>query len=118
VLETAAIDHVGADESAQFEQMVPVTPVACQPGCFQAEHGADRAFANASDEITKSRPVHCPAGRATEILVNHAHVAKAVTTRKVGELVLPPLALAVLLHLHPSGLANVDDSAACERLLW
>src|SRR5204863_490971 len=81
---------------------------------FEAEDSADVALTNAAYEIAKPWPVHRAARGATEILVDHADFAEAVTSREIDELVLQTLAFAILLHLHAGGLADVDHGTSVE----
>src|SRR5262249_60649490 len=61
------------------------------------------------------RPRDHPAGGATEIIIDPLDLAKAPAPRNLDELVLPPLALEVGLHLRLGGLPNIDDRLALQH---
>ena len=96
---------------------MPIASVPREPGSLEAEHSSHGSLADATDQIAEPRAIHRPARGATEIRVDHSHVAKAVAPREIDERVLSALALEVLLHLRSRRLTDVHDGATFQRLL-
>lgn len=115
VVNALGVDHAGADQAAQLEQVMPVTTVACQTGRFETEDTADRAFTQLSDQGLKPGPLGVAARRATEVVVEDGDVAKPIRSCQVGEVVLLSLALQVVKHLGARRLPHVHDRAPTEH---
>src|SRR5690606_6025306 len=63
------------------------------------------------------RSVNCTARRTPEVIVDHAHVLEATSTRKLDKPVLTSLAFAILLDLESRGLSHINDSSTLDNLL-
>jgi len=115
VIDTFGIDDPSTDETTELDQVVPVAAVACETGRFEAEHRTDDTLADLAHEISKAGPIDCTTRRTTEILIDDRHITESVGTCEIGEIILAPLALEILLDLRSRRLSHVDDSSAAKH---
>jgi len=52
------VDHPRSDQSAELEQVMPVTPVAGEPRCIQAQYGPDLTGTEPCNEALEAKPRH------------------------------------------------------------
>ena len=92
IVDAIEVDDTRLDKPAQFEQVVPVPAVACQPRSVKAEHGADFPGAQGGDKLLEAGPGHHAAGGAAEIVVDHIHGPETTTTCDLNQFILshPP----------------------------
>ncbi|HEY0778686.1 MAG TPA: hypothetical protein VGD56_12030 [Gemmatirosa sp.] len=91
---------------------MPVAPVASQPGGLKTEHRPDTPAADGGDEPLEAGALDEAGARAPEILVDDLDGREPHRAGRVGERVLPALALGVLDDLPGRRLADVDDGTA------
>jgi hypothetical protein len=103
------VDDTGLDQSAQLEQMMPVTPIACEPRGIETQHRTNLSGAQGGDQAIEAGPFDGAARSATKIVVNDVDVGEAASTCDFDQLVLPPLAFQVRLDLLWRRLANIND---------
>jgi hypothetical protein len=115
IVSAVGVDDVRAHEAAEFEEMMPVPPIAGETRRLETKHGPDQPFADLPDEAPKARTLHRATGRTSKVVVNHPDVLEAVGPGQIPEGVLPTLTLEILLHLPPGRLPNVDDGAAAQH---
>ena len=93
IVDAVEVDDARLDQAAQLEQVMPVAPVAGEPGGVEAQHGPDLAGAEPGDEPLEAGPGDHAARGAAEIVVDHLDVAEAPAPGDIDQLVLAPLAL-------------------------
>jgi len=116
IVRAVRIDHQRPDESAHIDQLVPVRP-------FRARQDASmQNTAPAEPEQTEATNFWKP-GRSTKPdperprwSSNHCNRGKSARARRIGQRVLPPLALGMLGDLPHGRLADIDYGAAAEVL--
>lgn len=116
IVDPFGVDHQGAGQGAEVDQMMPVPPVAGQPRGLDAVDRPHRSGADLGDQSLEARPGHLPGARTSQILVDHRHRHEARAAGGLGHLVLPLLALEVAQNLAHRRLPDVDDGAAREVL--
>src|SRR6185312_9718856 len=109
------IDDQRSNEPAELQERMPIPAVAGQPRGLNRDHSANSPFANRSEQLLESG-TRGAAPRATEIIVDHDHLAPAQLARTVGQAVLAALALFVVDNLVGRRLTNVDDGLASKVL--
>lgn len=110
------IDNTGFNESAQFQQMVPVATISREPRRIEAQHGTHLARAQRRDQAIKAGPRHGSARGSSEIIIDDLNVGKTVVTGNIYEVILPPLALEIGHDLGLCGLPHIDDGLALQQL--
>ena len=99
VIDAVDVDDARLYQAAQFEQVMPIPPVAGKTGGIEAQHGPDLARTQTRHQPLESRP-RCRAGsRAAEIVVDDLDVPEAVMPCEIGQLVLAALTFQVDLDL-------------------
>src|SRR5712692_6566768 len=93
---------------------MPIAAVPCEPGGFEAEHGADITGADVGDETLKAGTFNEAGPRPSQVVIDDHDVLKAEGLRLRGERILPLLTLHVVQDLPGGGLAHVDERAAAE----
>jgi len=114
IVDTVHVDDAGLNQAAQIEQVMPVPPIARQPGRVEAENGADLASAQRGDEPLEPWPCHGAAAGPAQVIVDQLDVVEALGSRDLDEVVLTSFALEIRLDLRLRGLTNVDDRLAPE----
>jgi hypothetical protein len=71
IVEAIRIDHDGAHQAAEFDEMMPVSAVTGQAGCLNAKHGANLSRADFRNQMLEPRPLHLAGSRAAKILVDY-----------------------------------------------
>jgi hypothetical protein len=99
VVHAVQIDDAGADQSAEFQKVVPVAAIAGKPGSVEAEHGPDFAGAKPCHELVETWPGHHAAGGAAEIIIDDLDIPKSSPPRFLDQVILPALALEIVLNL-------------------
>src|SRR5687767_15572415 len=94
---------------------MPVSTVARQPRCIEAQHCADLSSANGSNKPLEAWSVHRATRRTPEIIINYFNVDEAMVPRHFNQIVLPTLTFQVRLHLRLRGLAHIDHSLALQE---
>lgn len=102
------VDHTRADKSAQFQQMMPVAPIASEPRSVETQHGANLAGAKPGNQSVETRPRHCAARGASQVVVDDFDVAEAAAARFADQIILPPLTFKISLDLALGRLPDVD----------
>jgi hypothetical protein len=118
VVDPVKIDHSRLDQAAELEQVMPLTPVAGEPGSVEAQDRSHLSGTEPCHQPLEARPRHHSAGGAAEIVVDYLDVTKAAASGDVDEFVLAPLALQVALDLCLSGLPNIDNRFAPQHRGW
>src|SRR6266404_1970190 len=115
IVDAVLVDDQAVHEGAEFQERVPIAPVAGQPRRLDRQHGAGRAGADrreqtleAGTELTTARP--------TEIIVDDNDVLPAEHARSRHQGVLPTSALGVVEQLIRRRLPYVDVSVARQML--
>ncbi|KEC70757.1 hypothetical protein RLPCCGM1_p0531 [Rhizobium leguminosarum bv. phaseoli CCGM1] len=109
------IDNTGFDKSAQFEQMMPVAPVAREPRRIEAQDSPDLASAEPGDQTVEAGPRYRSTRRSPEIVIDNLDVDKAVATCDVDQIILAPLAFQIGHDLGLRGLAYIHDRLALKH---
>ena len=73
IVDAIEVDDTRLDKPAQFEQVVPVPALACQPRSVKAEHGADFPGAQGGDKLLEP-------GRATMPLAERPRSSSITST--------------------------------------
>ena len=115
IVDAVQVDHPRLDQSAEFEQMMPVAAVAGEPRGIEAQHGADLSGAKPGDQTFKARPCHRAAGGSSEIIIDHLDLPKAAGSRDIDQFILAASALGVCLNLRLGRLADVDHRLALQQ---
>src|SRR5438270_4518297 len=115
IVDAVLVDDQAVHEGTEFQERVPIAPVACQPRRLDRQHGAGLAGADrreqtleAGTELTTARP--------TEIIVDDNDVLPAERARSRHQGVLPTSALRVVEQLIRRRLPDVDVSVARQML--
>src|SRR5258708_36092411 len=111
IVDSVLVDDNGSDQSAELDQRVPVTAIACESRRLEREHGANTRFANRGQQALKAWPSDA-AARAPQIIVNYLHSGPAKLTGSIGERALPASALVIVHHLIGRRLPGVAVHAA------
>src|SRR3954454_4865895 len=98
--------------------MMPVPPVAGEPGGVKAQDGANLTGAEAGDKPLEAGARHGSACGAAEIVVNDLDIAEAPAAGVLDKIVLPALALAMDLHLGLCGLSHIHHRLAAQDRCW
>src|SRR5260370_39509190 len=93
------VEPACGDETAQFEEVMPVATIARQTRGLQTEYASDDPFADLSDERLEPGPSARAARRDPAVVVNNDDLAKPDGARVIREFVLRPLAREALLGL-------------------
>ncbi len=99
VVHTIKVDDASIDETAQFEQMMPVPAVTGETGGVEAKYGTDLAGTEPGDELVEARARHGSAGRTAQIVVDDLDILKSPAARFIDEVVLATLTFEMDLHL-------------------
>ena len=108
-VDAVQVDDPRLDQTAQLQQVVPVTSVASKPRGIEAQDGADFAGAPPRHEAIEARSGHHAAGRTAEVIVDDLHLRETSAASLCHEVVLPALAPQVVLDLRLCGLTHIDD---------
>src|SRR3954462_1760678 len=110
VVEPLAIGQDHAKHRAQFEQLMPIAVVACQPRGIQAEHQPGIAEPDLGDQPLEAVPFGARRPRLAEILVDDADplARPAETDSAIDQAILQLGAFLVLADLVDRGLAHID----------
>jgi hypothetical protein len=109
------VDDAGFHQSAQLEQMMPVTPIACEPRGIETQHRTNLSGAQGGDQAIEAGPFDGAARSATKVVVDHVDVGEPASTCDFDQLVLPPLAFQVRLDLLRGRLADIDHRLALQN---
>jgi hypothetical protein len=109
IVDAIRIDHDGADQTTEFDEVVPVSAVASQAGRLDAEHGANLSSAHLRNQMLEPGTLHLAGSRTAKILVDYLHLLESKLTSVVGRSILPTLTLLVVNHLSRRSLANIHD---------
>src|SRR5260370_29018191 len=99
-----------------MEQGVAVAPVPSKAGRLDAKHSAGRPRTDGRHQFLETRALHQTRSGAAEVVVDHCDRSKSVRACRIGQRVLPPLALGMLGDL-PHGRLSYIDSGAAAKLL-
>ena len=114
IIDAVEVDDPRLDQAAQLEQVMPVPAVAGQARCVEAQHSANLARAERSDELLEAGPGDHAARRAAEIVVDHLDRLEATSSGNVDQLVLAPPTLGVSLDLGLRRLPHIDHRLALQ----
>ena len=95
--------------------MVPVSAIACQARCFDAEYGPHLSRADLCHETFKSGSLHFAGPGTSEVLIDDLHLMKSELAGVIGQTVLPALALQIVNDLTGRRLPNINNSTALEQ---
>lgn len=115
IVDTVEIDHPRLNQTAELEQVMPVTTVARQTRGIEAKHGADLPGTQSCHQTLEARPGHHAARRPAKIVVDDLYTPKPAGPGDLYQLVLPSLALEIDLDLRRRRLPDVDHSLAREN---
>ena len=99
IVDAIWIDHDGAYQAAEFDEMMPVSAITGQTRSLNAKHGANLSRADFRNQMLESGALHLAGPRATEILVDNLDLLEAKLASVVGQAILPALAFLVVNHL-------------------
>ena len=99
IVDAIWIDHDGAHQAAEFDEMMPVSTVTGQAGSLNAKYGANLSGADFRNQMLEPRTLHLPGPRASKILVDDLDLLEAKLASVVGQAILPALAFLVVNHL-------------------
>src|SRR3954447_20529392 len=110
IIEALAIGHDHAKQRAQFEQLMPIAVVACQPRGIEAEHQPGIAEPDLGNQPLEAVSLGARRPRLAEILVNDADALArpAEPDGTIDKTILKLGALLVLADLVDRGLAHID----------
>src|SRR5207249_3348606 len=117
IVESIEVHQHRAHQAAHPDQVMPVATVPRQSRSLDANHGADFAAADFSDQALESGALHQAGPRASQVVVDHHDLLKAELARLVGQAILPSLALLVLKHLLGGRLPKVNDRPSMQPLI-
>ena len=109
VINPVEIYDARADKAAEFQQVMPIAPIAGEARSIETQHGSDIAGAKPRDKLIEARPGYRPARRTSEIVVDDIDIAEAAAARFVDQIVLTTLAFEVGLNLGLGRLPDVYD---------
>ena len=115
IIHAVQVDHTRLDQPTQFQQMMPIAPVAGESRGVEAQDGPDLARAKPRHQPVEAGPGRRSARRAAKIVIDHLDVLEAAAPRLVDEIVLPPLAFEIGLDLRLCGLPHVDYRLALQN---
>jgi len=84
-----------AHQSAQLEQMMPITSIARESRGLETEHRTNLSGAQGGNQAIEARSFDGATCSTTEIVVDHFDIGEAASTCDFNQLVLAPLALQV-----------------------
>ena len=110
VINAVQVAQQRAGQRAQLQQLMPLPARAGQPGHLDAQHDAHMIQPYLRHQPRKARTHVSPGGRMPQVLVNHQHPRRRPPQRDrpLGQPVLQPGGLGVILHLSRGGLADID----------
>src|SRR5450631_2039406 len=104
VVDAIQINDTGLDQATELQQMVPVTPIACQSRGVETQHGADLTGTQPRYQAVEAGPGHHAAGRSAKVIIDDFDLRKSTTAGLLNQVVLPTLTLQVGLYLRLGGL--------------
>ncbi len=81
IVDPIRVDDAGADQAAEFQQMVSVTTIECDVRSVKAQHRADLVRTSRRHEALEARSGYGATGRASEIIVDHLDLEESVAAR-------------------------------------
>jgi hypothetical protein len=79
--------------------MMPVATVAREPRRFETQNSPDLTGTELGYQLVKAWTFHRATRRATQVIINDLNVRKTMGPCDFHQIILPPLAFEVLLHL-------------------
>ena len=73
------VDDPGADEAANFEQLLPIAAVSSQSSRVEAQHRADLVLVHHRNQPIEAGAICRAAGRAPEVVIDHLNVPPSRT---------------------------------------
>lgn len=110
-IDSILIDNQRANQSAKFDQRVPVASIARQTRHLDRKDGTDAGFADHCQQLLEARTTDARP-RAAKVVVADCHIRPAKGMGTVGKSILTPPALMIIGKLIDGGLLNVDEGAA------
>src|SRR5208283_2850593 len=86
-IDAVLIDDQRADQTAELDQRVPVTPISRQTRCLDGEHSTHMAFADRGKQSLESRTADARA-RATKIVINDSDIGPTKNAGAIGQSIL------------------------------
>ena len=99
IVDTIWIDHDGAYQAAEFDEMMPVAAVTGQAGSLNAKDGANLSRTDFRNQMLEPRAFDLAGPRAPKILVDYLDLLEAKLASMAGQAILPPLAFLVVKDL-------------------
>jgi hypothetical protein len=99
IVDAIWIDHDGAHQATEFDEMMPVSAVTGQAGSLNAKDGANLSRTDFRDQMLEPRAFDLAGPRAPKILVDNLDLLEAKLASMVGQAILPPLAFLVVKNL-------------------
>src|ERR1017187_3298573 len=109
VIHGFGVDQQRTDNTAKFQQGMPIPTIARQPRCLNAEDGADWPIAQRTQQSFKAGAA-CSTSRDPEIVIDYIDVLPAQRACMIDKGVLAPLAFKIVLHLIRRRLTDVHTS--------
>lgn len=114
VIQAVLVGQQGAEDGADFQELMPVLVGACQAAHLQAEDDADLVEGDGGEQALEAEPAHGGLAALPLILVDNLDLVArpAQGHGLLDEGVLPRGGLLVFEDLLQGGLAHVDDGRA------
>src|SRR6266550_8103273 len=106
IIHGLGVDQQRTDDTAKFQQGMPVPPIARQSRRLNAEHGADLPIAQRAQQAFKAGAA-CSASRDSEIVIDYVDFLPAQRACTIDQAILTTLTFKVVLHLTRRGLTDV-----------
>jgi hypothetical protein len=111
------IDHDGAHQSTQLDQVMPVPAIPRQTRRFNAEDRSNLTATDLRDQALKAWTINQAGSRFAKVVINGNDVVEAKLAGIVGESILTALAFEVVHNLDRGGLPDIHHGAAAE-MIW
>ena len=114
VIDAVQVTQQRSGQRAQLQQLMPLPARPGQPGHLDAQHDAHMIQPHLRHQPREPRTRISPRSRMPQVLVDHQHPRRRPPQRDraLGQPVLQPRGLGMVLHLSRGGLADIDRRQA------
>jgi hypothetical protein len=116
IVNSFRIDHDGAHESTQLDQMMPVPAIPREVRRFNAEDRSNLTATDLRDQALKARAFDKARSRLAKVVINRHDITEAELSGIFGEPILTALAFEVVHNLDGRGLPHVHYGATAEMI--
>src|SRR5688572_28004778 len=102
------IDHQGVCHCAEVNEMMPVTIISRQAGCFQRQNCTYISGTDGCQETTESGAICKSRARAPQVFIHNDDACELQTPRTSFQIVLPSLAFGIVAYLVHRRLPHID----------